>query len=152
MVVINGELQLTTLNSQELRQKIAITLKAWVGEWKLDTTFGIPYRQEIFVSGVTKQALDAIFLVKINTFTEIEEIVAFESELDRTKRTYDITELTVRTTEGELVNITAAAPDTDTVYSASPIQPVTAVCDGFITVEQANELHQFLHFDLVGLL
>lgn len=150
LVIINGELQLATDNLLTLRQRIYITLNAWLGEWKLNINFGIPYRQNIFVKGVTKEGIDTIFLAKIAEFEEVISIDDFASEYNSRTRQYDITRLVIRTTQGEEGVVTQFKPDVDTVYQPSAVQPAGNLC-GVVSPALANQFHEFLHFDLVGL-
>lgn len=124
---INGELNMGTNAVDLLRQRIHVTLNAWVGEWKLNTLFGIPYRQSIFTKGVTKSTVDAIFLAKINEFDEVQQIIAFESEYDKARRTYNIVRLIVRVEDETVVLFNPFKPDNVT-YQPSPIV-ITSICE-----------------------
>lgn len=119
LVIQGGELIFTQNNLEDLRQRMYITFNAWRGEWKLNTNFGIPYRQNIFVAGATKDIVDTIFLSAVLDFDDITEIVEFTSEFDKAKRDYSITRLIVRTTEGATESITLSNPDRYT-YTAVP--------------------------------
>lgn len=126
--IVDGDIVLTTLNSELLRQRIAIRLNTWLGEWALNTQQGIPYRQTIFNGRIrNKEQLDALYLNQINSIEEINEIVDFESEYDRTRRTYTIIRLIVSTTEGTQVRVTESNPDGIT-YPAPP-STLTFICE-----------------------
>jgi hypothetical protein len=125
--IINGDLQMSVDSTTALRQRILITLSAWLGEWKLNTAFGIPYRQSIFVKGVTKEGVDAIFLGKIVEFEEVEVVEDFESTFNSATREYDVTRLVVRTTTVFTSQVTQFDPD-DVDYQPSPISPVGNIC------------------------
>ena len=146
----SGELILSTTTIESLRQRIYITLNAWLGEWKLNINFGIPFRQSIFVKGVTKGGVDAIFRAQIAAFSDIIEVEEFTSELDTRTRQYSITRLIVRTSEGTQVLVNRFMPDVNTTYQSTPISATGNICSE-ISPALANEFHEWLHFDLVGL-
>jgi hypothetical protein len=84
----NGDFETTKTDFERLRQQISISLKTWMGEWFLNTTFGIPYRQKLLQKGITKSEVDAEFIRVINSFDEVREITYFKSEIDRVNRSY----------------------------------------------------------------
>lgn len=128
LLITDGNLQLSVDSTTALRQRIQITLNAWLGEWKLNTAFGIPYKQNVFVKGVTKAGIDAIFLAKIIEFDEVESIDAFESELDFTSRKYEIIRLVVKTTTVFATTVDQFHPDDDTEYQPSSISEIGNIC------------------------
>lgn len=151
LTITQGDIILSTTNQESLRQRIFITLSTWLGEWKLNINFGMPYRQSIFVTGINKDSVDAIFINQIRAFSDVTQILDFKSELNKATRAYTITELVVLTTEGTTENLTRFNPD-DNEYVSGSIDPVGVVCDVVVSIDSANEFHQFLHFDLVGLI
>ncbi|MDB4311872.1 hypothetical protein N9937_00440 [bacterium] len=149
LIIENGDLQMSTSIAQNLRQRIYVKLNAWMGEWKLNINFGVPYRQEIFVGGVTKEGVDTIFRSKILEYSDVISITEFRSELDSTNRRYSITSLVIKTNDGPTDIINSFAPD-NIEYQPSPISDAGNLC-GTVTPDLTNRFHQFLHFDLVGL-
>ena len=96
----NAKLTLTDdSNSESLAQRLKIRLAMFKGEWFLDTDFGIPYFQEIFVKGMTKDQLDAIFMAKIRATPSILALSSFSSTLVGASRAYQM-QFTVTTTNG----------------------------------------------------
>lgn len=151
LTITQGDIILSTTNQESLRQRIFITLSTWLGEWKLNINFGMPYRQTIFVTGIDKDSVDALFINQIRAFTDVTQILEFNSELNKATRGYTITQLVVLTTEGTTENVTRFNPD-DEVYVSGAIDPVGVICEGIVSIDTANRFHQFLHFDLVGLI
>lgn len=128
IVIENGELRFTRLNSEEIRQRIAIRLNTFLGEWALNTGFGVPYTQTIFGGNFrNKDELDALFLLEINRVPNITSVDDFQSELDRLNRTYSISRLLVTTTEGTQEVITTRNPDNITY--PSPPTSLTFICE-----------------------
>ena len=128
LLVLNGDLILSTDSTTALRQRIQITLNAWLGEWKLNTDFGIPYRQVIFNKGASKVIVDTIFLAKISEFEEVESIEDFASEYNSQTRKYEVIRLVVKTTTVFNPTVTKSQPDTDTEYQPSSISPIGNIC------------------------
>jgi hypothetical protein len=126
--ILNGNLTIAARNDVNLRQKVSITLQAWQGEWILNTDFGIPYRQNIFGERIiSKEEVDAIFIAKIKEKPEVIEVLVFESEFNAAQRKYDITDLQLRTNEGEVVTFSIANPDDITYNFIPPF--ITSICD-----------------------
>jgi hypothetical protein len=120
--IVAGGIPLNDNELDSVRQRLYITLNAWMGEWVLNIDFGIPYRQNIFVAGATKDVVDAIFLGKVNEFEEIVEILEFESTLDKLTRKYEIERLVARTEDGQVVNINLRNPDEYTYTYIPPAE------------------------------
>lgn len=100
LILTNNLFEVTNTNENLLRQRLGITLKAWVGEWFLNESFGIPYRQKIFAGVVSKEEVDAEFLNVISAYEEVNFITSFSSTTDSATRSYSLT-FTVNTDEGE---------------------------------------------------
>ena len=122
--IVNGDLSFTSLNSQDVRQRVLITIRAWQGEWLLNEAFGIPYLQEIFQKVETQTLVDDIFLTRILAVDGVEELVSFRSEFDRVRRTYSIVEMNLRTTEGELMVGRRFNPDRYIYPDPNTLQPI----------------------------
>lgn len=88
-VFINSPI--TTLNSSEITveskkdtvaQRLVIQLKSFLGDWFLDTSYGIPYLQEILGrKGVRKSYIDGIMRREILKESGVKGIIDFESTL-----------------------------------------------------------------------
>lgn len=127
LAIVNNDLAFTTLNSQDVRQRVLITIRAWLGEWALNTDFGIPYLQEVFQKVDNQQIVDAIFLDRILQVEGVEELVSFRSEFDPITRRYEIERLELRTTEGDVSIGRDFIPDRYNYPEPSIIQPI--VCN-----------------------
>jgi hypothetical protein len=51
--------------AERIAQQIKVTLLAFLGEWFLDVSFGIPYVESVLVKGPDRAQLEAIFRAKI---------------------------------------------------------------------------------------
>ena len=58
LVLTDGDLTLVT-GSQEVRQRIKVTLLAQTTEWLFDLAFGVPYLEEILVKAPDLEAIAA---------------------------------------------------------------------------------------------
>lgn len=89
----NGPLlrQDTTQTPAEVTgQRLLILLRTWMGEWFLDTTYGIPWEQRILAKKqVSKVSVDLILQQKVLSDEGVKEIVSWESTF--VNRHYDLT-------------------------------------------------------------
>ena len=69
------------------RQRLAITLRTFKGEWFGNTAFGVPYFESIWGKN-NKEATDAVFRRTILSVEGVLSIIRFESEIDPTTREY----------------------------------------------------------------
>lgn len=127
LAIVNGDLAFTTLNSQDVRQRVLITIRAWQGEWLLNESFGIPYLQEIFQKVETQTLVDDIFLTRILAVEGVEDLISFRSEFDRVRRTYTIVRMELRTTEGMLMVGREFIPDRYEYPDPDILQPIVCV-------------------------
>jgi hypothetical protein len=88
----NGSLlkQDTTQTPVEVTgQRLLILLRTWMGEWFLDTTYGIPWEQRILAKKqVSKASVDLILQQKVLSDQGVKEIVSWESTF--VNRHYDL--------------------------------------------------------------
>lgn len=62
-------------------QRLLILLQTWQEEWFLDTTYGIPYWQNILGKKTSKSAVDLILQEKVLAENGVKEITYFSSTL-----------------------------------------------------------------------
>lgn len=89
---------------EALRQRLTIRLKTFKGEWMLNVNAGLPYYQEIFQKGISKDLVDNIFRGFILRTPSVERVTSFSSTLDSRQRTYTLT-FTVFTDKGVTLTI-----------------------------------------------
>lgn len=102
LLIVNHAARLTAVGSESVRQRLKIRLQLWRGEYPLDLTIGIPYRQFIGQKG----ALDRLRTVLRNaaaTCPGIASLDTFTVTLGR-DRVARVT-LSARTITGEPVTL-----------------------------------------------
>lgn len=90
-VFINGPLTLegVTHKAQDVvAQRLTIRLRTFLGEWFLDTTYGVPYLSRILVKNVSKTTVDNILREEILNEPGVLEIQKFSSTFDAGTRLY----------------------------------------------------------------
>lgn len=104
----DGDLTLTAgdfvfvTEALQVAQAVETTLRAFRGEWFLNTNFGVPYFQSILGARmVTKEEFDAIIKAAIVGVEDVNRILAYESSFDRGNRVYDVS-FTADTTFGPI--------------------------------------------------
>jgi hypothetical protein len=104
----NGDLHLDASGNismadgiEGLRQCVVSMLRTIKGEWILDVTFGIPYKQEIFIIGVREAAVRNIYDRAILEFKEVINISHSAGVLDRNQRRFGYA-ATVETIYGKM--------------------------------------------------
>lgn len=107
LIIENFQYKEISTKTEDLTQRIKIKLLTFKGEWFLDEDYGIPYFQDIFVKGITKEGVDDIFRVAISNEPDVVALTEYSSEFDNSTRIYTLT-ATVRTTEGEVATLSIA--------------------------------------------
>ena len=72
--------------SDKVAQQIKITLLAFLGEWFLDITFGVPYLEEILVKNPRLTSVESILRAKIKSVPDVERIPFFSMSFQREQR------------------------------------------------------------------
>ena len=98
LVIANGTMNLLNTEPKVARQALNINLLLFRGEWFLDLDAGIPYFQELFQKGVSKEAVDTIIQGSYQRELPHRGINIFESTL--TGGVYTITNFEGTTTDG----------------------------------------------------
>lgn len=101
-VFINGPLTLAGIThyaQDVVAQRLSIRLKTWLGGWFFDTTYGVPYIQQILKKNVSKVTVDNILREEILKEPGVLEIQKFTSNFDAATRQYDCS-FTILTREG----------------------------------------------------
>ena len=81
-IFINGPLtsaSLTTTPAEVVAQRLSVRLQTWLGEWFINTAYGVPYWQRILGKKVSKTAVDRIFQEQILSERGVREITSFTS-------------------------------------------------------------------------
>lgn len=139
-----GDVTKTSSKKELLRQKISITFQTFVGEWYLNTTFGLIDRSVFFSKPITKAELDAFIVVKLNAFTEVLEIKSFSSTFDTANRQYSVT-FTVRTDEGNVNLFVAVTPAGQEIEYPTNATELSATSCELPTVDNSNTYYEMIH-------
>lgn len=139
-----GDLVRTDSKKSLLRQRISITFQTFVGEWFLNTTFGLIDRTIFFTKPVTKDQLDAFIISKLNAFEEVLEILNFSSEFNKSNRQYDV-RFTVRTDEGNVNLFVAVTPSGQAIaYPSNATQLSSVECE-LPTIANSSAYYELIH-------
>ena len=94
---VNGQCPVTTERVDVVAQRLKIRLLTFLGEWFLNTNYGVPYWQRILGFKQKKEAVDLIFQQKILEESGVKELTFFNSTL--TNRQYTLS-FRVKVTSG----------------------------------------------------
>ena len=72
-------------------QQIRIRLKSFLGEWFLDTSYGVPYYQQILIKAPDRAIIAGIFREKIITTPGVQELQAFALDYEEQTRQLTVT-------------------------------------------------------------
>lgn len=78
----NGDLQLVD-GAARVAQQIKVTLLAFLGEWFLDTEFGVPYLEEITIKNPRMSTVQTILRARINAVPGVTRVRAMRLNLNR---------------------------------------------------------------------
>lgn len=88
--------------TQTVGQRLKIRLLTFMGEWFLDTTYGVPYWQRLLgIKQTSKSAIDLIFQQQILSEPGVKEIVSFDSTFQN--RQYSLS-FRVKVVTGEITS------------------------------------------------
>lgn len=68
-------------------QRLLILLRSWLGEWFINTAYGIPYEQRIIAKkNITKAGVDLILQQQVLADPGVREIISWNSTLSSTRK------------------------------------------------------------------
>lgn len=68
-------------------QRLLILLRTWLGEWFINTVYGIPYEQRIIAKkNTSKASVDLILQQQVLSDPGVREIVSWNSTLSGTRK------------------------------------------------------------------
>ena len=80
--------------AERIAQQIKTTLLTFLGEWFLDTTFGVPYFDDVLVKSPNRASIEAIFRARIRDVPGVARVRGLELQIERQLRvlrvTYDV--------------------------------------------------------------
>lgn len=69
--------------ADRVAQQIKINLLAFLGEWFLDTTFGVPYLEQVLVKNPRMAAVETILRKHIKSVPDVTKVVSLNLDWDR---------------------------------------------------------------------
>lgn len=106
LAVENNELILIT-GADEVTQRLRARLKMFRGEWFLGVNRGVPYRQEIFVKGVSSDRIAAAIKREILTTSGVLQLLSYDQEFDGATRRLNIN-FRIQASDGEIIDFSEA--------------------------------------------
>ncbi len=145
----NNRMETLSTYQELVRQRLDIKLKTFKGEWFLDTTFGVPYRdtgdgKSIIGKGYTASDIDALFIALIKEDPDVLSIKYFKSTYNTITRLYDLTfEVLVR--DGSLLTMDVYKQAwEEEVYEYNPVNNTPLYDVGQWTLD----IHPIVHEDM----
>jgi hypothetical protein len=143
---VGGKIALLSTVQEAVRQRLDIKFKTWAGEWFLDTTYGIPYRQQILGKGRTKAEIDALYILEINKDPDVQRIVYFNSVFDVLEREYKL-DFEVKVADAPLRSTEANKAAWEEIEYSTDDSTLRPSCN-FATAADICKLHVILHCKL----
>lgn len=147
----NGKMLLLSTYKELVKQRLNIKLKTFKGEWWLDTTFGIPYRdtgdgKAIIGKGLTKSDIDALYVATIKEDPDVISIEYFNSVYTPIQRQYNLS-FEVKTRDLNLESTQIASQAWEEVSYEYMSNLITSSCD--VNFNQwVLDYHPIVHNDL----
>lgn len=117
----SGKMLVLSTYQELVKQRLQIKLRTFKGEWWLDTSYGIPYRdtgdgRAIIGKGYTKADIDALYIAEIKADPDVVKIKYFKSEYDPVRRDYSLT-FEVKTNNESLLQDASVKPWQEETYT-----------------------------------
>ena len=77
--------------ADRVAQQIKINLMSFLGEWFLDTTYGVPYLQDIMIKNPKMSSVESILRSHINSVPDVKRIDSLALDWDRRSRILGVT-------------------------------------------------------------
>jgi len=90
--------------AERVGQQVKVTLLAFLGEWFLDTTFGVPYLDDILVKAPDRASIEGILRARIGAVPGVQRVRALDLQIERQLRILRVA-FDADTTEGRLQRV-----------------------------------------------
>lgn len=77
--------------ARRVAQQIKVTLLLFLGEWFLDTSFGVPYLESVLVKNPRFGTLHAVFRARIGAVPDVLRIPLLRFDVNRAARSLAVT-------------------------------------------------------------
>ena len=141
LTISDGDFAVTTTRSEMCRQSLYIILNTWQGEWFLDSTFGVPYMQQIIGVARKKTIIDKVLLEYIQSSDYVDTLISYSSTEDKTQRYYSAT-FTVQVDEDTVTSLVDTRPSQEFIYP-TPNPDFTITCSEYDIAPYAAELYYY---------
>jgi hypothetical protein len=105
LLVINNDLVLTSdadpNGANPILQDILQALRAFLGEWYLDSTVGFPWFQQVLIKGAKQQDIDALVQNTILGRPGVQSLLTYSAVANSAKRSLTIS-FSANTTRGKV--------------------------------------------------
>jgi hypothetical protein len=89
LLITNGDLSLVT-GSDAIAQALQQTLQFWLGEWFLDTTRGVPFKQDILIKNPNLDLVQADIVNAAANVSGVTQILDIQFDYSNVNRTFSI--------------------------------------------------------------
>jgi len=72
--------------AERIAQQVKVTLLAFLGEWFLDITFGVPYLETIMVKGPNRSDIESILRARIADVPGVSAVRRLDISIDNAAR------------------------------------------------------------------
>ena len=90
LVIEGGDVQMID-GALRVAQQVKVTLLTFLGEWFLDTDFGVPYFDVVYIKNPNWAAINATFRARIIDVPGVTRITQLDLEYDRAARALAVT-------------------------------------------------------------
>lgn len=104
LVFVNGECPVTTGLVDSVSQRLIIRLRTFLGEWFINTTYGVPWLERVLGHKVNRNSVDIVIQENILKDEGVSQVVEFSSTMDEATRKYSC-RFRVRVIDGTLSEI-----------------------------------------------
>ena len=115
LLIVGGDLQIAT-GTDAIAQRLQQSLQLWLGEWFLDTTRGVPYRQQVFVKNPNLDIIQADLVIAATNVPGVVQVTGVSFDFDSTSRTLSV-EMEVQDSNGQTITVSPsiAVPTNQTI-------------------------------------
>jgi len=103
LLIENGDISIVD-GSDAIAQDLQQTLQVWYGEWFLDTTVGIPFRQQVLIKNPNLDVIQAILLNAAANVPGVVQVNEIDFNYTNQNRTLDVTIVAQDSTGATLVS------------------------------------------------
>lgn len=115
LALVNGDLALVT-GTDAINQNIKQAMQFWLGEWFLDTTKGVPYKQQILIKNPNMDIVQADLINAVLNVPGVVQILEMNFDYNSTDRALSVF-MSVLDSNGQTLkaNVNVGAPNISTI-------------------------------------